>query len=349
MAEFAELNGREQKWLSLSYNFSVNSKPSRTGSKRLAAIDIGTNTFRLLIAEVRPDNRGKNFSIREIHSERIITRLGEGITEKGLIKKQAIDRSIAALKNFSNIISHHNVRRTSALATSALRDAGNKGAFLKKALDTAGLKVEIVSGEEEARITSSGMLIGIDLPETALMVDIGGGSTELILSRHGRSQSVYSLHLGVVYLAEKYMKKDPPAGKDLALMGREISERIAPTVKPLKKLFSSDTVFIGTAGTVTALAAMKQNLKSYDHNKIHNSGLTAKEIKQIYSDISAIGARERAKYHSLEPGRLDIIVPGTLILLKLVATFGFKQVIVSDYGLREGILLDLYRKIKNEK
>jgi exopolyphosphatase/guanosine-5'-triphosphate,3'-diphosphate pyrophosphatase len=316
-------------------------------SKTLAAIDIGTNTFRLLIAEVQPKVYKKNdYNIKEIYSERIITRLGQGILEKQLFKKEAIDRSIDVLKKFSDTISRHHVHKTSAVATSALREAKNKGKFLRIAKETTGLEIKIISGREEAKKTFLGMLIGITMPETALMVDIGGGSTELIFTKSRKPLLVYSLNLGVVYLADKHMKKDPPLMKDLNQMGNEISQKIMLIVKLFAKLFSKNTVFIGTAGTVTALAAITQNLTKYEHSKIHNSKITIEKVRDIFSNISTITAKERAKYYALEPARLDIIVPGILILLKLMETFGFKEVIVSDYGLREGIILDLYRKTK---
>jgi exopolyphosphatase/guanosine-5'-triphosphate,3'-diphosphate pyrophosphatase len=314
----------------------------------LAAIDIGTNTFRLLIAEVHFDKRKKNFILNEIFSERVVTRLGEGIYNHGLLKKQAISRSIDTLKRFSDTISRYGVNKISAIATSALRDAKNRHSFLQKAEEVAGVEIEIVSGDQEANMTASGMLIDIPVPQTALMVDIGGGSTELIFSKHRESIRVSSLNLGVVYLADKYMKQDPPALKDLNIMGDEISRKILAIADSFKNIFTKQTIFIGTAGTVTALSAVIQNLHHYDHKKIHNSKITREEIESIFSEISRISARERVQYLPFEPARLDIIVPGTLILLKLAKIFGFQEITVSNYGLREGILLNLYEK-NNEK
>ncbi len=323
-------------------------------TKTLAAIDIGTNTFRLLIAQVYPvrksgrdflSNGVNNSVFKELYSERIITRLGKGICENGLIKKKAITTGIAVLKKFSDIISHHHVYKTAAIATSALREAKNSDEFLKKAKETTGLEIEIISGEEEAKKTSLGMLIGIPPPKSALMVDIGGGSTELIFTRQQKSLLVHSLNLGVVYLADKYMKHDPPLKEDLKQMAEEISQKIMPIAKPFTRFFSKETAFIGTAGTVTALSAITQHLTKFEHSKIHNSRIPIEKVRDIFSHISIITIRERAKYHPFEPARLDIIVPGTLILLKLMEAFGFKEVIVSDNGLREGILLDLYKKI----
>jgi exopolyphosphatase/guanosine-5'-triphosphate,3'-diphosphate pyrophosphatase len=334
-------------------------------SKPLAAIDIGTNTFRLLIAEVKPRTKD-NYNIKEIHSERIITRLGEGISENGLIKKEAGDRSIAVLKKFKDIMSRHHVYKTSAVATSVLREAKNRDDFLKMVKEATGLEIEIISGKEEAKKTLLGILSGTKSIKTALMVDIGGGSTELIFTRGRNPLLIHSLNLGVVHLADKYMKNDPPLKRDLVEMGRYISKKIKSIVKPYLKLKThpesigtklpglapkrrdgaGKTVLIGTGGSATTLSGMIQHLTKYEHSKIHNSRITVEEVRNIFSKISTIAAKERIKYHPFEPERLDIIVPGTLILLKLMEAFGFKEIIVSDYGLREGILLDLYRKTK---
>lgn len=309
-------------------------------AKPLAAIDIGTNTFRLLIAEVKPGAKD-NYSIKELHSERIITRLGEGISKNGLIKKEAIDRSIAGLKKFIDIISRYHVNKTSAVATSALREAKNRDDFLKRVKETTGLEIETISGKEEARKTFSGVLAGITLPDTALIIDIGGGSTELILVQKRKPLLIHSLNLGVVHLADKYMKNDPPLKRDLVEMGSYISKKIKSIAKPYLEL---KTVLIGTGGSVTTLSAIIQHLRRYERTKIHNSRITLEKIKSIFSVLSTIPAKERVKYHPFEPQRLDIIVPGTLILLKLMEAFGFKEVIVSDYGLREGILIELYNR-----
>jgi len=176
------------------------------------------------------------------------------------------------------------------------------------------------------------------------MLDIGGGSTELIFMKGGKPLAVHSLDLGVVYLAGKYMMTDPPLTGDLMLMEEEISGKIKSSVRPLKKLFSRDTVCIGTAGTVTALAAMSQNLRKFNHNKIHKYILTLESVNKIFSAISGLSSKERAEYIPFELARLDIIVPGTLILLTLMESVGFKEITVSNYGLLEGILIDLYRK-----
>jgi len=320
-------------------------------NKLFAAVDIGTNTFRLLIAGVRYDRRKKIYTLRNIFSERIITRLGSGISRNGILSEEAITTSIAALVRFSNILSKYEVHKISAAATSALREARNRDEFVRRTKAEAGLYIKIISGKQEARTTASGMLMDIPAPEAALMADIGGGSTELIFSKHGKPSYVHSLDLGVVYLAGKYMRHDPPLKEDLIRMEQYISRKIRKIEKRYLRFISHDggeeTVFIGTAGTVTTLAAMSHKLKDFEHGRIHNTRLTLQKVKNIFSSIASVSSRERAKFIPFEPSRLDIIVPGTLILLKLMEFFNFREIIVSNYGLREGVLIDLYRK--NEK
>lgn len=313
-------------------------------NRTLAAIDIGTNTFRLLIAEIYFNTESQDYSFKEIYSERIITRLGTGLHEKGTLRQEAIERGIAALKKFSEIIAKHKVYKTSAIATSALRVAGNSHDFLDMAQKAAGVEIFVITGEEEARITASGMMIDIDAPETSLLIDIGGGSTELIFAEHKLPVKVHSMDLGVVHLADKYMSNDPLSGNDLKLLDEEVSLKSGPASDRFSGLINKDTVFIGTAGTVTALAAISQNLKQFEHNKIHNFKLTAESVRDIFSVLSSLSSRERAKYIPFELARLDIIVPGTYILLKFMESFGFHEMTVSNYGLREGILIELYIK-----
>ena len=313
--------------------------------KLLASIDIGTNTFRLLIAEVIFDSTTNYYSINEIHSERVITRLGDGLSDNGMLREKSMLDSIETLLNFSNLISKHNVCRTSAIATSALRKAGNSQDFLKQAKEVAGLDISIISGEQEAKITASGMLLDIQIQGPALLLDIGGGSTELILRGAETPEVIQSLNLGVVYMADKYMKNDPPSENMLSSMGYEITMQISMLQGIFENLRPLETSFIGTAGTVTALAAISLGLPDFEYDRIHKYKLCIDNVKKIYSRISVISSFERARLIPFDPARLDIIVPGTLILLKLMESFGFNEITVSNYGLREGILIELYNSL----
>ncbi len=325
-------------------------------NKALAVIDIGTNTFRLLIAKVNHDSTNNVYTIDEIYSRRVPTRLGDGLHGNGLLTNAAIKRSIRVLKAFSAAISEHNVYRTSAIATAALREAANSKEFISMAQDEAGLDIDVISGKQEAQITAAGMLMDFTLDNPGLLLDIGGGSTELILLESSSEEKnrvmpplVRSLNIGVVYLAGKYMKKDPPDKSMLSSMEGEISDGVALAFNTFRSLISSDTLFIGTAGTVTALAAISQELTDFDHDKIHNCELTLSAVKDIFAAISTISSKERAKLVPFDTGRLDIIVPGTYILLKLMETFGFSTIKVSNYGLREGILIELYNTVISQR
>jgi exopolyphosphatase/guanosine-5'-triphosphate,3'-diphosphate pyrophosphatase len=317
-------------------------------SRYFASIDIGTNTFRLLIAKVGNKGTQDNYSLTEIFSERVITRIGEGLRETGSLKKTAMERSLITLQRFRDIIADHSVYRTAAVATSALREAKNSEYFLKEVKDKTGFEIEIISGEREAEITATGMLVDMVKPRNAFMIDIGGGSTELIMMNNGRSMLKKSLNLGVVYLAAAYLKHDPPLKDDLQRMREEIMRHVASVVSSFKELFSEETILIGTAGTVTTLATVAQKLTSFDHKRIHNYKLSFDTVKNIFSNIAGIHSRERAHYIPFEPERLDIIVPGTLILLTLMEMFSFHEMTVSNYGLREGILINLYKSVINE-
>ncbi|MBI4849429.1 MAG: Ppx/GppA family phosphatase [Nitrospirae bacterium] len=318
-------------------------------NKPLAAIDIGTNTCRLLIANVHFDPKKKTYCIKELFSDRIIARLGEGLHKNKRLNKQAMTRGLKALRKFSDTLSEYNVTEISAVATSALREAKNRNDFLAKVKEASGLDIKIISGEEEARITALGMLTDFAIPKAALLVDIGGGSTELIFAKNGKHLSVHSLNLGVVNLAGRYMKDDPPSQEDLIKMDSHISRKIRSNVNTYLKLIDHHsklkTAFIGTAGTITALAAITKKVKKFEHKKIHGTRITREKVKNIFNNISAVTSKERAKYLPFEPSRLDIIVPGTLILLKLMETFDFREITVSNHGLKEGILIELYKKI----
>ena len=311
-------------------------------NKTLAGIDIGTNTFRLLIAEVNKDG------LKEVYSERIITRLGSGISISYNLNEDAIENGLAALRKFRSAISYFRIEAVSAVGTSALREAINSDLFLTKAKRETGFDIKIISEEEEAIMTSIGMLMDLSTSEKYLLIDIGGGSTEFILVTAGKIISTHSLCLGVVYTADKYMKHDPLHKNDIISMNRDIMEAVE-NVKLVKKEFSGASVLVGTGGTVTTLSAIAQGLDEFNRDRIHKSHLSLDKVREISSEISSVSSGERSgKYPILESSRLDIIVPGALILNIIMMTFGFKEVIVSNNGLRKGLLIELYRKLTEQ-
>ena len=308
---------------------------------RWASIDIGTNTLRLLIADI--DNK----RLKSVFLKRIITRLGGGYTKTAGITDEAQERTIKALKLFSEKLKEYRVEEVRAVATSVVRRAKNREEFLGGVREQTGLEVSTISGDEEARLSLRGVLSVIGHHnKRCLVVDIGGGSTEFIAVADGKMAGAWSLEMGVVHLTEEYLKTDPPTPYELNAMENEIKGVIANLKdlmsQSLPSAFSLEpsALFIGTAGTITTLAAIDQGLEKYEPDKINNYILKYTAIKKIYKHLASLHLRQREEILSLEKGREDIIIPGAAIVLKAMEAFGFSSITVSDAGLLEGILID---------
>ncbi|MBI5328240.1 MAG: Ppx/GppA family phosphatase [Deltaproteobacteria bacterium] len=310
---------------------------------RYASIDIGTNTLRLLIAEI------VNGKLKPIFLKRTITRLGGDYKEELGIAATAQERTIKALEFFAEKIKEYDVKEVKAVATSVVRRAKNKKEFLSKVLERTGVEVRVISGDEEARLSLLGVLSVIrDGHKKCLVVDIGGGSTEFIATDAGKMVGAWSMEMGVVHLTENYLKTDPPTKRELNTMESEI-ERIIYDLRftiydlgflnPKSEIRNPESeVFIGTAGTITTLAAIDQGLEKYDPEKINNYVIRYETVKRIYRHLASIPLQKREEILSLEKGREDIIIPGAAIVLKTMEGFGFDSMTVSDAGLLEGIL-----------
>jgi exopolyphosphatase/guanosine-5'-triphosphate,3'-diphosphate pyrophosphatase len=316
----------------------------------LAGIDIGTNTLRLLVAETGPD------IVRELCSERRITRLGQDLDRTGVLSLDARQRSISALLEFRDSISRHDVLQTSAIGTSALRKASNAREFVDDVKKRTGIDIRVITGEEEARLTLLGvsrMLRGVrsatgdDRFRSSLVIDIGGGSTEIIMARPGAEPEMVSLALGAVYLTERFIAHDPPAREELESLRRAIRADLSLHDKVLGQYPAG--VIVGTAGTVTTLAAMVQELSDYAPEKINGFILTRDEINGIVTVLCRSMLRERKKIPGLETGREDIILAGAMIAQEIMERYGHTMMVVSDWGLREGIVVDLYDKLILER
>jgi exopolyphosphatase/guanosine-5'-triphosphate,3'-diphosphate pyrophosphatase len=306
----------------------------------LAGIDIGTNSLRLLVAETGPE------SFREIHSDRRITRLGEGLDRTGLLSGDARERSIAALSDFRDLVGKSGAAAVSAVGTSALRNALNSTVFLRQARERTGLDVRIIEGSEEARLTLLGVSRALDahtLQPRTMVIDIGGGSTEIISIEPAFEAS---LSLGAVYLTERFLRHDPPLTGELDLLRREIRSILRSSLPP--SLHAAGLV--GTAGTITTLASMAQQLTHYDPARINGARLSRDRIGETVESLSRSSLGERRKLPGLEPGREDIILAGAMVLQEIMDLGNFHDLLVSDWGLREGIVIDLYGKmIKKEQ
>ncbi len=301
----------------------------------VAAIDLGTNTARLLIGSLDPQG-----GIVQLHLQRQIIRLGGGFSREAGLSNEAIERALAALISFAAEINRHRVTRVRAVATSAVRDAVNGKAFIAQVHAATGISFEIIGGEEEGLLTLRGVLAGLD--DTAgnfLVFDIGGGSTEYTLAASETPLFTNSLPLGVVRLTEG--KTTLPAmeekiGRELGALKTELTS--AGLISRL-----DGATLLGTAGTVTTLAAISLQMTDYDYRKVNNYTLALAEIREIFGRLLPMTPAERLQVPGLEQGREDLIIAGILITIKTMELFGFSRLKVSDFGLLEGLLLQLCR------
>lgn len=300
---------------------------------RFAAIDVGTNTVRLLVAEARAPG-----AYAVMHQAQAITRLGEGLEATGRLTAAAIERTVAALAEYAEAARRLGALAVRAVATSAAREAANQEAFLTAAA-TAGCAVEIVGPDEEARLTTLGALSLLPRPASrCLVIDIGGGSTELTRAVGGLPRASVSLPLGVVKLTERFLPDDPPAAAALAALRVHVREALAVGVSFRGDLGPAEA--IGTAGTVTTLAALELGLDPYDPERVTGHRLTSGRVRELLARLAGMPLAERRRLPGLEPGRADVIVAGTCLLAETLAVLGFEALTVSDGGLREGVLLD---------
>jgi exopolyphosphatase/guanosine-5'-triphosphate,3'-diphosphate pyrophosphatase len=304
---------------------------------RLAGVDIGTLTCRLLIADLPPGGR-----LLEIRSERRILRLGEGVDQTKRLSGAAMDRVVQCLREWRELIDAAHVDATAVVATSAVRDAANRDEFLDCVKREVGFEVELISGDEEARRTLLGISSGLPPGVTDILaLDIGGGSTEFILDRAGPKPVVRSIDIGVVRLCERLLHHDPPTKEELRQAREWVARETRAAVAGMGNYQTA--TFVGTAGTITSLAAMAQKLSTYEPARIHNYQLQLSTIQEIEQTLLSRKKADRAGLPGLEKGREEVIAAGAIIIRTIMETLGMSAVLVSDFGLREGVLLDLAR------
>ncbi len=308
--------------------------------ERFASIDVGSNTLRLLIAEpplAEP--------LQPIRVERRITRLGEFFLPSKTLQLAAIERSIAALNEFHDLMNLWDVSEYLAGATAVVREASNGRHFLEMVKSQTGLKLLVLSGAEEARLSLLGVVSAVPNPEAPMAVfDIGGGSTELILtsSRQSKPEESLSLPLGVVNLTEVYLQENPPGLEACNRLRQQASNVLHQHSFPENL---HDRLWVGTAGTVTTLASMRLGLPEYDATRVSGTILDRTWLAELCKRLAEMTIAERSSLPGLEPGREDIILAGALLILELMERFCFSQFTVSDAGLLEGLFLDLCRKL----
>lgn len=314
-------------------------------SRRLAAIDVGTNTTRLLAVEVLWDG-----AQHELDRRLIFTRLGEGVDARRRLAPAAIARTVAAIKHYSGQCAALGVSEVRIAGTSAVREAANREELRTAVREATGHDLEVIAGEEEAALSFAGATQDLG-PGRYLVCDIGGGSTELALGSvsafgAGMGGAVVergvSLPLGVVRLTERHLHHDPPSEAQLAALENDVRGTLDAAGAALPEPAGSPpATLIGVAGTVTSLAAITLGLPVYDPKAVHGSWLSTEQIEGLYRRLASIPRAERETIPSLPPGRADVIVAGCGILTGIVARWRFPGVRVSEKDILDGLVFQI--------
>lgn len=305
---------------------------------KIASIDIGTNSMRLLIADY-----DKNLLNRKKYIN--TTRIGQGVNESGEISEEAIERNINSFIEFVNTAKNEKAEAIYAMGTSALRDSKNKEDFINKAKAQTGVDIEIINGNTEAELGFYGATLGLKDKHRVLIIDIGGGSTEFVIG--SKDEGVIfreSIDIGAVRLTESFQITDTDIEKKLNKMTKHINKKIAH-LKDILKMHNIKSV-IGIGGTITTTSSINQNMQVYDTNKIHNSSLTQTDVKYILEALKVMNLDERKKVIGLEPSRADIILAGLNIFYTVLNTLKIDKVIVSEYDNLEGLIFYKLSKLK---
>ena len=300
---------------------------------RVAAIDCGTNSIRLLIADI------ENGTLTDVVRTMVIVRLGEGVDKTGEFSQAALARTFAAIETFALLISQHQPERVRFVATSASRDVSNRSEFMDGVLSRLGIEPDIISGDEEAELSFLGAtadLVNEQEPPAApyLVVDIGGGSTEFVLGTTGPTAAI-STNVGCVRMTERHLISDPATPQEIAAAIADIDAAIdlAYQSVPISQAHS----LIGLAGSVTTVAAIALGLSEYDSTAIHGSRISAPDIHRITGELLAMTRAQRAKLGPMHEGRIDVIGSGALVLDRIMIRTGLGEVVVSERDILDGI------------
>ncbi len=300
-------------------------------NRTVAAIDCGTNTTRLLVTT------GEGLGL-ERHAT--ITRLGRGVDANRSLDAAAVERTLTCLRRYRQIMDRYDISAVRAVATSAVRDATNREVFLDPAQEILGASFEVLSGEAEAQASFAGATAGVDPSDGPFLVmDIGGGSTEFAFGTD-RCEAATSLDIGSVRLTEKYVHSDPPLPEELSACLSVVKLHLDDAVRDIAEL-SSDCKLIGVAGTITTIAAVEIGLMTYDPERIHNFRLTKDAVEDVFRTLATEALVDRRENPGLDPGRADVIVAGTSILVATMRYFDLQECLVSESDILDGLALSL--------
>ncbi|GAA2283784.1 Ppx/GppA phosphatase family protein [Nonomuraea roseoviolacea subsp. roseoviolacea] len=312
---------------------------------RVAAVDCGTNSVRLLIADVSDD------TLTEVERRMEIVRLGQGVDRTGRLAADALERTFGAMRGYRKLIDQHGAVRTRVVATSATRDAANRDEFAAGVREIFGVDPEVATGSEEAELSFTGATRGLVRlsPETEhpqgpmppyLVVDIGGGSTEFVLGS-AHAEAALSVDIGCVRLTERHLRDagDPPSEAALEAVAADIEDALDKVTDavPVERAHT----LVGLAGSVTTVAGIALDLPEYDPARIHHARIEGEQIHEVTRRLLAMTHGERAAIPVMHPGRVDVIGVGALILDRIVRRFAFSQVVVSEHDILDGIAWSL--------
>jgi exopolyphosphatase/guanosine-5'-triphosphate,3'-diphosphate pyrophosphatase len=300
---------------------------------RVAAIDVGTNSTRLLVAEEQGDG------FRSIERRMTITRLGQGVNERRVLAPEALERTLRTIADYAATCGELGVDRLRVTGTSAVRDAKNREEFFDGVRKLTGSEAELLSGEEEASATFLGALADLPKDGPVLVVDIGGGSTEFI-SGVTEPERLISLDIGCVRMLEKYLHTDPPEAEEIDRLRADVDGQLAAARDALS--VPAGAKLIGVAGTVTQLATLKTGLPVYDPDVTHHFVLSHGDVRLLAKRLNSLTYVQRKSIRGLEPGRADVIVAGAQILLAVMETFDAAEVLVSEKDILDGLVIQLF-------
>ncbi|MFO7592122.1 MAG: Ppx/GppA phosphatase family protein [Acidimicrobiia bacterium] len=305
---------------------------------RVGAVDIGTNSVRLLVAEI-DDGAGPDAPLTTLDRRMTITRLGAGVDATRVLATDAIERTAEVLRDYRRALDELDVATVRATATSAARDAQNRADFFDAATDALGVTPELLSGEEEARLSFLGATAGLDAPAPYLVVDIGGGSTELVVGTDG-PEHLASIDMGCVRVTEQWLASDPPSPEELSNAVSAARDELADTLRAVPELREAATV-LGLAGTITTVAAIEQGLAEYDRDRIHHFRLDRAAAEDIFRTLALEPIAERRHNPGLDPGRVDVIVGGVVVLVSLFRVLDLDDLLVSEADILDGLARSL--------
>lgn len=308
-------------------------------AKRVAAIDCGTNSIRLLVADLDPATGAEI----ELDRQMKIVRLGQGVDATGQFADEALARTFAACEGYAEVIRKLGATEIRFVATSASRDARNRDVFFEGVRARLGVEPEVISGDEEADLSFRGatQALAVDAADHAtpyLVVDIGGGSTEFVLGTDS-VVAARSVDVGSVRMTERHLKADPPTMAQITEAKRDIDAAIDLAAQTVD--FTQAKTLVGVAGSATTVAALALGLEQYDHSRVHLSRIPAEVIRQTAADLLAMNHEQRAAHAVIHPGRVDVIGAGALVLARIVDRLGLPEVVVSEHDILDGIALSL--------